>query len=179
MPHSHAQLVTEAQSRLATAASALAAVFGPARHDLWTGDQFNVAPTRIDEARRLRTVSPDKWTNHDLDYVMFKCMTTMGDEPTYRFILPRFLAAFAACPYDGWTSEAHVQTSKVKLLELTSWSDTEIAELSAALNAFADLELAMEKQHHLEEEWYEPATDDAVALLETVAVMLGRQPARK
>lgn len=142
--------VEAAQVHLRQAAEKLRDVLAESTHDLWEGDRLNVAPTRFDAVDRLRSKGVRAWDSHDLDFVMFKCMTTMGGEQTFRSVLPRFLLAVADSPFEGWTVESHVLLSKAQLASLANWRPTQLEALSEALVAFACLERAIEQEGGLE-----------------------------
>lgn len=116
---------------------ALDRLFAAADHDLWIGDDFNVAPTRIAETKAIRAKGVDQLDDGDLDYVMFKCMTTMGGVATFKFFLPRFIRAVLANPFYGWTSEAHVLMNKLRTAGFEAWSLSERATTADALEVLA------------------------------------------
>ena len=129
--------IESACEELAATADDLQAAFTGVEHDLWIGNEFNVAPTRIDEAKGLRAKGFAAWTDRDLDYVMFKCMTTMGGEATFKFILPRFLTAVSRHPNYGWTSQSHVLNSKLENVDVSKLTPKEALAVSKALVAYA------------------------------------------
>ncbi len=131
---------------LNVAAAELRSQLASAQHDLWTNSgTFNVADTRVDDAERLQKKGVANWIERDLDYVMFKCMTTMGGAPTFWFILPRFLQAVAQNPDYGWTSQTHVLSSKIAMLDLSKLTRAQASAMREALCAYAKLEWAMEQ----------------------------------
>src|SRR5690606_563507 len=98
------------------------------------------------EVRRLRAKGVASWTDRDLDYVMFKSMTTMGGERTFKFVLPRFLAAASRHPDYGWTSQSHVLKSKLEMIGAASLTADQARAMSDALTAYARLEWAFARE---------------------------------
>jgi hypothetical protein len=141
----NAPLLETARADLKRATGALSVAFESVHHDLWEGNALNVAPTRIEKTRELRSKGVQHFTDRDLDYVMFKTMTTMGGEASFKFFLPRFLNSVLAYPSNlGWASGSHVLLSKCKKIEFESWTALERGSIFDALEAFAVFEWAIE-----------------------------------
>jgi len=124
---------------------ALERVLAKVEHDLWIGDDLNVAPTRVKEAKAIRNKGMDRLDDQDIDYVMFKCMTTMGGVNTFKFLLPRFIRAVLANPFYGWTSEAHVLLNKLKTADFEAWPGPERAAAAEALEVLAQTFILIEE----------------------------------
>lgn len=116
---------------------ALECAFAEVDHDLWTANQLNVAPTRFRETKAIRAKGVDHLDERDLDYVMSKCMTTMGGLDTFKFFLPRFIRAVLANPHYGWTSEAHVLMSKLNTAAFENWPASERVVVAEAIEILA------------------------------------------
>ena len=138
---------------------ALDRAFAGIEHDLWTGGVLNVAPSRVRETKAMRAKGVDQLDNHDLDYLMFKCMTTMGGVNTFKFFLPRFIRAVLATPSFAWMSEAHVLMSKLNTAEFETWPSSEKTATAEALEVLAQAYIMLN-----EDEWSGP-DEDARALL--------------
>jgi len=130
----------KARDSLFEAAVRLEQAFCDAPIGLWDGDKLKVAPTRVAKAAELRAKGVQNWSSHDLDFVMFKCMTTMGDENTFKFLAPRFFKAYACdTDYLGWTSGPHVFLSKLQMLDLKLWKQSDIEPLFDAIQKYVFL----------------------------------------
>ena len=116
---------------------ALDRVFAGIEHDLWIGDDLNVAPAGVAETNLFRDKGVDRLDDRDLDYVMFKCITTMGGVDTFKFFLPRFIRAVLANPFYGWTFEAHVLMNKLKTADFEAWPMPERATTAEAIEILA------------------------------------------
>ncbi len=134
-----------ARERLECATADLAGLLHGVQHDLWKGEVLNVAPTRIAKTKELRKKGVENFTAEDLDFVMFKVMTTMGGEASFKFFLPRFLRSVLTFPDClGWVTVSHVLLSKLELLDLDSWKKSETVALLTALEAFALFEWSVD-----------------------------------
>ncbi len=134
----------ESCAELAVQAERLYSVWKDCEHDLWDQNDFHVSPLKMHIVKKLRKQAPQEWTGDDFDRVMFSCFTTMGDENTYKWVLPRFMKFCATYPqYLGWASECHVQFTKFSYLDLKSLNSSQISSLLDAVDAFAYQELAM------------------------------------
>ena len=155
--------VSVARERLAHATAALAEALHDAQHDLWQDDKLNVAPTQIAATRRLRAKGVENFTAEDLDYAMFKVMTTMGGESSFKFFLPRFIGAVLTFPtLGGWMTKSHVLLSKLELIDLGAWAKPKQEALLAALDAFARFERSIAIDLSLKEGTACPDPDEGV-----------------
>jgi hypothetical protein len=108
--------------------------------------------------KELRKRGVQNLTAEDLDFVMFKVMTTMGGEASFRFFLPRFLRSVLTFPdFLGWVTGSHVLLSKVELLDLDSWKKSERMALLSALEAFAMFEWSIDVDGQSGDQPAEPA----------------------
>lgn len=125
----------------------LDAQFGAIMHDLWDAEDFNVAPSRMAFAHSIRAKHLDDLTDHDLDYLTFKSMTTMGGVFTLKFLLPRFFAAYFSNPGYGWTVDPESLMGKLDLANIEEWSAEEKVATLEALVSFDQLEGERAMEH--------------------------------
>ena len=137
--------VDAAKQQLRISAMHLKDQIGDAPVSLWDGDTLNVASTRGVRVLELRSKGVNNWSAEDYDFILFKCLTTMCDSNTLRFVVPRFFLACSTYPaFIGWTSESHVVLSKCRLLELESWTQDDAGALLHAVEQFALFEWAID-----------------------------------
>ena len=118
---------------------------GGVEHDLWVGDHFNVAPARLEKTKAIKAKGFTAMTPRELDYVMFKCMTTMGGPDTFKALLPRFVRALAASPREGWTADARVLLGKLKMADFDLWPRRQRAAAAAAIEHLAAYLLELDR----------------------------------
>lgn len=117
---------------------ALEAAFAGITHDLWVEEGFNVAPTRLEEAQRIRAKGIDNLTPAEIDYVMFKSITTMGGVGTFKYLLPRFLRAVLSGFLDAGAVDTRVLLGKLEIAEFASWPAQQRKATASALRHLAE-----------------------------------------
>ena len=141
---------------------------GGVEHDLWVGDHFNVAPTRVEKTKAIKAKGFTAMTPPELDYAMFKCMTTMGGPDTFKALLPRFIRAVTASPRDGWTADAGVLLGKLKMADFDLWPRRQRAAAAAAIEHLAAYLIEVDR-----DDWSEPDEDNQALLAWAKSVRAG------
>ena len=60
----------------------------PSSHEIWGGDIIYAAPSRIEYLKKIKQKGIDKISYEELDWLLFKCKSTVGTENTFFYLLP-------------------------------------------------------------------------------------------
>ena len=131
-----AELSAEALAVLET----LRETFKDAGHGLWDeAGESMASPTRVEWIKSLRSKGLDSLDSHDLDLIMWRAMTTVGSEETFKYFLGPFIEAVIAEPSYGWTTQAHVLSGKLEYAGVGDWREAERRAVAAAMKLVAEV----------------------------------------
>jgi len=60
----------------------------PSSHEIWDGDIICAAPSRIEYLKKIKQKGINKISYEELDWLLFKCKSTVGTENTFFYLLP-------------------------------------------------------------------------------------------
>lgn len=127
-------MLTEAEQE---ALRALDQAFGAVDHGLGSIAVPACAPTRTNEVRTLLRKGVANWTRSDIDWLFFKASTTVGDEDTVKFALPRLGRCLMQDANFGSTS-ASIIPSKLDYANFGAWPEPERRAALDALSVLSD-----------------------------------------
>ena len=102
-------------------------------------DPEAIACSRPEDSERLVSmcaVSPDQWTDRDVDLVMFRAMTTIMSPEVVPWALAEFLRRAISNPAGGWTTDGDVVRQKLEASQFGEWPAEAQDEVLALLPAY-------------------------------------------
>jgi len=119
--------------------------FASIAHDLWLDETYNVASTRLKFATAIRKRHLDDLTDSEIDYLMFKVITTMGGVNTLKFLLPRYFAAWFSNIDGAWCVDINLAKSKLEMAKFDEWPAPQIKSTLEAMRIAAHHEIQSEE----------------------------------
>ena len=99
-------------------------------------DPGAIACARNEDSERLIRMDasrPEEWSNHDMDLITGRLMTTIRSEKIVPRLLPEFLKRVIREPYAGWTTSGDVVLQKLEMSHFATWGQADREAVLALL----------------------------------------------